>query len=83
MEFVREIRRVNEREFKIKLPDSFKYTDVEVLILPLNKDSVSTDRGKVKKRKVEKDIIEALTEVKMMRDGSLPEKGARELLNEL
>lgn len=78
MEVFREIRRVKNRELTIKLPDDFKDTEVEILILPAHRDSDSS-----KKKELEDDIIEALQEVKQIREGKQPEKTARELLREL
>jgi hypothetical protein len=74
MEALREIRKVKNGEITIKVPDDFNETEVEVLILPLNRD---------KDEKLEDDVVEALKEVKMMREGKLPEKSARNLLSEL
>jgi hypothetical protein len=74
MEALREIRKVKNGEITIKVPDHFNETEVEVLILPLNRD---------KDEKLEDDVLEALKEVKMMREGKLPEKSARNLLSEL
>ena len=77
MEFLREIRKVEGSEVTIKVPDDFKETEVEILIFPLNRDSDS--EKKISGRELEKDITEALDEVKLIRDGKLPEKTAREL----
>ena len=81
MEVVRELRKVKGKELTITLPDDFMGTEVEILILPLNRDSSASTKNKAKE--IEEDIIEAMNEVKMMREGKLPEKSARELLNEL
>ncbi|MCP5104162.1 MAG: hypothetical protein GY950_12320 [bacterium] len=81
MEFLREIRKVEGSELTIKVPDEFKETEVEILILPLDRDSDS--ESKISTRELKKDITEALDEVKMIREGKLPEKTARELLSEL
>ncbi len=81
MEVVREIREVKSRELTITLPDEFLETEVEILVLPLNRDSRST--GKNRKPNVEEDIIEAVKEVKMIREEKLPGKSARDLLSEL
>jgi hypothetical protein len=72
MEALREIRTVKNGEITIKLPDDFNETEVEIFILPANRD-----------KKLEDDIIEALEEVKMMKEGKLPEKSAQDLLSEL
>jgi hypothetical protein len=34
MEFIREIRRVEDNSITIELPESYKHKDVEVLVLP-------------------------------------------------
>ncbi|MCK4764597.1 MAG: hypothetical protein KAW12_20525 [Candidatus Aminicenantes bacterium] len=78
MEFIREIRSVTGREVTITLPEDFKETEVEILILPAHRDVDRND-----KNKLEEDIIEALQEVKNIREGKAPEKTARELLSEL
>jgi hypothetical protein len=80
MEVIREIRKVSSKELTIKLPDDFVETEVEILILPLNRDSRLSKKKEVE---VEEDIKEAMNEVKMMREGKLPEKSAQELLSEL
>lgn len=72
---------MKNREVTIKLPEELNETEVEILILPLNRDKDLTN--KIEEKKVENDIIEALEEVKMMRDGKQPEKSARDLLSEL
>jgi hypothetical protein len=80
MEAIREIRKVSGKELTIKLPDDFVETEVEILILPLNRDSRLSKKKEVE---VGEDIKEAMSEVKMMREGKLPEKSAQELLSEL
>ena len=72
MEALREVRTVKNGKITIKLPDDFNETEVEIFILPANRD-----------KKLEDDIIEALEEVKMMKEGKLPEKTVQDLLSEL
>jgi hypothetical protein len=80
MEVVREIRKVSGRELTIELPEDFVDAEVEILILPVNRDFRSSQKSEVE---VKEDITEAMNEVSMMREGKLPEKSARELLSEL
>lgn len=81
MEVVREIREVKSRELIITLPDDFLETEVEILVLPLNRNP-QTAREEPKP-KLEEDIVEAVKEVKMIKEGKLPGKSARDLLSEL
>jgi hypothetical protein len=48
MEALREIRKVKNGEITIKVPDDFNETEVEILILPLNRD---------KDEKLEDDVV--------------------------
>lgn len=80
MEIVREIRKVSGRELTIELPEDFVDAEVEILILPFNRDFRSSQKSEVE---VKEDITEAMNEVKMMREGKLPGKSARQLLSDL
>ncbi len=80
MEFVREIRRVTDRDLVVRVPEEFRDTDVEVLILPLKDKSIPETPSNTE---IETEILEALTEVKEMREGRAPKKSARQLLDEL
>jgi hypothetical protein len=80
MEIVREIRKVSGRELTIELPEDFVDAEVEILILPFNRDFRSSQKSEVE---VKEDITEAMNEVKIMREGKLPGKSARQLLSDL
>jgi hypothetical protein len=53
MEVLREIRKVKNGEITIKVPDNFNETEVEILILPFNRD---------KDEKLENDITVPIQE---------------------
>ncbi len=81
MNVVREVRKIYGRELTIMLPEDFQEKEVEILVLPFNRGSRLKTGKKVEE--VKADIVEAMSEVKMMREGKIPEKSAREMLNEL
>lgn len=80
MDVIREVRTVTDQRVIIDLPDHFRNTEVEILVLPLNR---FPPKKEIEKDTVEGDIIESLHEVKKMRAGEQAEKTAQELLSEL
>ena len=81
MNVIRKVRKIHGRELKIRLPEDFLEKEVEILVLPLNRDSRLPSW--IEEEEIEEDVVEAMSEVKLMKEGKLPEKSARELLNEL
>lgn len=81
MEVIREIVKVHNRRFTMNLPEHFSDTEVEVLVLPLDR----TYRTSVedKEQELAADLRETIHEVKLMRAGKSPKKSAKELICEL